>query len=126
MMLGAMIGRLFGARPVPGAPSRLPPELVAAIHAAAVTFRASPDPTDGSDRVYVSLPGVGHFRFDGLTDAAERIGRNWPEVTPQQARHAAVLLAGLVGARNRENLRGLRPARVPRAIQFREFDYDRL
>lgn len=123
-MLGGTLDPIFGG--APSTPGRLPPELVAALHVAAVDFRATPDPTDGGTRCYVSVPTVGRFRFDGLDDAAERIVRAWPEVTPQQARHAAVLLARVVGLRNRENLRGLRPARTPRCLDFKEFDYDQL
>lgn len=124
-MLGGIINRIFVGASAPSTPGRLPPELVAAIAAASVVFRPSRG-ADGAERVSVTLPTVGAFAFDGIREAAEIIGRAWPEITPAQARHAAHLLAGEVGRRSYLSARGLLPARVPKCLQFRESDYDRL
>lgn len=124
MMLGGILDRIFGGAPAPSNPSRLPPELVAAIAAASIFFRA-PD-REGNARVAVSLPTVGSFTFDGIREAAERIAAAWPEITAPQARHAAHLLAGEVGRRSYMTAKGLRPARQARCLDFKEFDHARL
>ena len=111
----AALGRLFGTPPDRSQPSRLPAELVAAIGAASIMFRS--DDAEGNPRVSVIVPGIGNWRFDGISESAERIARAWPELTGPQARHAATLLSGQVAAANRLRFSG-RPTRRSWALGY--------
>lgn len=82
-------------------PRRVPQEVVAAIEAAWVSVRGEPDPEDGAVRLLVRVPGVGHFIWDGLADAADRLARNF-ELAEPVARRAAKLLAAVVAREERE------------------------
>lgn len=125
-MLG-LFQRILGAgASAPARPDRLPAELVAAIGAASVTFRPTPDPETGEDRTYVAVAGVGSWLWSGTSEAAAKIRAAWPELSDPQARHAAHLLGGEIGRRSYETAKGLRPARRGWMGEIREFDYARL
>ena len=101
--VGGAAPAVASGAPAPGdtpAGGRLPAELALAIGAANIVFR--PGAGTGDDpRVYVELPGVGRWLFDGNEDAAERIGRVWGDVlSPAQLHRAARLLAAEIGRRN--------------------------
>ncbi|ULB09135.1 hypothetical protein ORIO_04230 [Cereibacter azotoformans] len=104
--VGAAAPAVASGAPVSGdlpAGGRLPAELALAIEAANVIFRPGAGSGD-DDRVYVELPGVGRWLFDGNEDAAERIGRVWGgALSPAQLHRAARLLAAQIGRRNRED-----------------------
>lgn len=105
-MLGAL-QKMFGRGDA--APSDLsggvPADLALAIEAASVTNRGEPDPETGDVRVMVRAAGLGAFYFEGIDPTAERIARQWPNVSPQGARRAARLLASVVAAHNRDTYR---------------------
>ncbi|WP_420023556.1 hypothetical protein ACN9JG_04060 [Cereibacter azotoformans] len=104
--VGAAAPAVASGAPVSGdlpAGGRLPAELALSIEAATIVFR--PGAGNGDEaRVHVELPGVGRWWFDGIEDAAERIGRTWADVcTPAQLHRAARLLAAEVGRRNAQD-----------------------
>ncbi len=124
-MLG-LFQRILGAgASAPARPDRLPPELVAAIGAATITFRATAA-EDGEPRTYVAVATVGSWCWSGTHEAAAKIRSAWPEISEPQARHAAHLLGGEIGRRSFETAKGLRPARRGFVHEIREFDYARL
>ena len=109
-MIGAALTRIFGTPPDPGAPSRLPAELALAIAGADVIFRPSVA-ADGAPRITIRLQTVGAFAYDGTGPTADRIGAAWPELSRQQATHAAGLVAAQVGAMNRLHVLARAPRR---------------
>ncbi|MFJ1293276.1 hypothetical protein ACEPPZ_14515 [Paracoccus yeei] len=78
------------------APGALPAELVATIQAARVRRSPRPD-AEGNEIVKVRAVTLGEFRWQGIEDAAERIERIWPELTPALCVRAAQLLEAIVG-----------------------------
>lgn len=83
----------------------LPPELVAAIGSALVTwrhFRGDPDKGEASySSAVLRVIGLGGmWRFDGIAEAAERVAKHYPDLTPQACRRAAKMIAAEIGKRN--------------------------
>lgn len=114
-MLGEMLSRLgLAGRGADTAGSgtqaaQLPPELVAAIEAATVTFRHGGDDSEpgiGYAVPVVRVQTLGVFKFDGIEEAAERIERHWPGLSRKECRRAARLIAEMVGKRNRVDFSG--------------------
>ncbi|AHF02259.1 hypothetical protein THIAE_05785 [Thiomicrospira aerophila AL3] len=105
-----MFGWLFKSSQ-PQAPKGLPADLTATIDSATIVFR--PGAEDGESRAIVTAPGLGAFVFDGINEAAARISKAWPELAPNQAKRAALLLASRVAQRNRGDFkREARPSWV--------------
>ncbi|MDO6455474.1 hypothetical protein Q4494_00150 [Celeribacter halophilus] len=85
----------------------LPQELVVAIESALVTWRHFEGNEDTDEASYssavVRVIGLGGlWRFDGIAEAAERVQKHYPELTPQACRRAAKMIAAEIGKRNLE------------------------
>ncbi|MDO6458050.1 hypothetical protein Q4494_13250 [Celeribacter halophilus] len=85
----------------------LPPDLVAAIESALVTWRHFEGNEDKDEASYssavVRIVGLGGmWRFDGIAEAAERVAKHYPDLTPQACRRAAKMIAAEIGKRNLE------------------------
>jgi hypothetical protein len=85
----------------------LPPDLVAAIESALVTWRHFEGNEDKDEASYssavVRVTGLGGlWRFDGIAEAAERVAKHYPDLTPQACRRAAKMIAAEIGKRNLE------------------------
>jgi hypothetical protein len=83
----------------------LPPDLVAAIEAASVVWRYFEGNADKDEASYssavVRIVGLGGmWRFDGIAEAAERVQKHYPDLTPQACRRAAKMIAAEIGKRN--------------------------
>lgn len=103
-MLTGILQR-FGWRPAsPPSPERLPAELVALIEGAIIVFRQGEGDIDAV--AVVKVAGLGSWKFDGIAETAERIGRKWPELSESCCRRAAQLVAAQVAMRNRQDMRG--------------------
>jgi len=95
-----MFAGLFGKKTAAPARAGLPPELVLAIEGCAVFFRGVNE--QGEARAVVRVTGLGMFNHDGIKETADRVGRHWPELSPQQCKRAAKLIADQIGKRNQE------------------------
>ncbi len=115
MMLGAL-KRLFDRQEAPAdlpyepdateqreRPTGVPHELTVAIEAATVITRGEPDPETGDIRLLVKVHTLGSWYWQGVDDAAERVGRHWSELSPHQCKRAAHLLATIISAVNRRS-----------------------
>lgn len=117
---------LFGAGGGSNA-APFPYDLASAIELASVTERGEIDPENGP-RIYVRCAGLGHFRWQGIEDAATRVLRGYHELSERQAKRAADLLAIKVGSAHRAAFRGERARRgskfAPPPLPC-DFGYDR-
>lgn len=89
--------------------SPLPHELLSAIDCVWIVWRPSQAEEDNPCPI-VHVVGVGSWKFDELQDASDRIGRAYPELSPQQCRRAAKLLRAQIGRRRQS------PRRQPRRM----------
>lgn len=104
VMLSGLIDRVLGSTS-----ERLPRDLALAIERASVMARSDDD--SGDARILIVAAGLGSFYWEGITPAAQRIARHYPDLSPSCCRYAARLLAAIVADRNRQAFRGHRAQR---------------
>lgn len=83
----------------------LPADLIAAIGNALVTWRHFQGNEDKDEASYssavVRIVGLGGmWRFDGIVEAAARVAKHYPDLTPQACRRAAKMIYAEIGKRN--------------------------